>query len=74
MTIKSHSLISELKTFVALAGGYSAKVGETDDLVMSTLLITRIMTELSAYHSDLDTHLRDHEEFIAPLPFFAVIS
>ena len=74
MTIKSHSLISELKTFVALGGGYSAKVGENDDLVMATLLITRIITELSAYHSDLDNHLRDHEEFIAPLPFFAVIS
>lgn len=74
MTINSHSLISELKAFVAHGGSYAAKIGDTDDLVMASLLSVRVMQQLSEYHVDLDNHLRDHEEFISPLPFFAVIS
>jgi hypothetical protein len=41
---------------------------------MASLLSVRVMQQLSEYHVDLDNHLRDHEEFISPLPFFAVIS
>lgn len=74
MKIFSRSLISEMKTFVANNGGYSAKVGETDDLIMSTLLVVRMLTQLSDYHSELETQIKDHDEFIAPLPFFAVLS
>ena len=74
MTINSHSLISELKAFVAHGGSYAAKIGDTDDLVMASLLTVRVIQQLSEYHMDLDNHLRDHEEFISPLPFFAVIS
>jgi hypothetical protein len=74
LTINSRSLISELKAFVAHGGSYAAKIGDTDDLVMASLLSVRVMQQLSEYHIDLDNHLRDHEEFISPLPFFAVIS
>lgn len=74
MKIFSRSLISEMKTFVANNGSYSAKVGETDDLIMSTLLVVRMLTQLSDYHSELETQIKDHDEFIAPLPFFAVLS
>jgi hypothetical protein len=74
LTIHSHSLITELKSFIANAGSYAAKVGETDDLVMASLLSIRVIQQLSEYHSGLDSHMRDHEEFIAPLPFFAVLS
>ena len=35
MKINSHSLISELKSFVALGGAFAAKIGENDDLVMA---------------------------------------
>ncbi len=73
LTIYSRSLISELKTFVASGGSYAAKIGDNDDLIMATLLITRIFQLLSDYHVDLETQLRDHDEFVAPLPFFAVI-
>jgi len=73
MTVSSHSLISELKTFVALGGSYEAKVGETDDLVMASLLAVRIMQQIGEFHSNIDSQMRDHEEFIAPLPFFAVL-
>ena len=73
MTIHSRSLISELKAFVASGGSYAAKIGDTDDLVMASLLVIRILQQLSDFHSDLENQIRDHEEMIAPLPFFAVL-
>ena len=74
MTINSRSLVSELKSFIAHGGSYAAKIGETDDLVMASLLTIRMMQELSDYHYKLEEHIRDHDEYIEPLPFFAVIS
>jgi hypothetical protein len=74
MKLYSRSLISELKTFVALGGSYSAKIGETDDLVMATLLIVRMLQQLTDFHYDLESQMRDHDEIIQPFPFFAVLS
>ena len=74
MKVHSRSLISELKSFVAAGGSYQAKIGDTDDLVMASLLTVRMFQVLSDYHYNLEEHIRDHEEIIAPLPFFAVIS
>ena len=74
MKIKSFSLISELKAFIASGGSYAAKIGDTDDLVMASLLITRMLQVLSDYHYDLEAQVRDHDEVIQPLPFFAIIS
>ena len=73
MTVNSRSLISELKAFVAHGGSYAAKIGDTDDLIMASLLVTRMLQQLSDYHFDLETQIRDHDEYIAPLPFFAVM-
>jgi len=70
MKINSAPLVGELKNFVATGAGYAAKPGETDDLVMSTLLIVRMMQLLQSYHPDLDEHMRDHQDsLIEPLPF-----
>ncbi len=70
MTVHSRGLVSELKTFIALGTSFQAKSGETDDLVMSTLLIVRMLQLLQEYHKDLDDHMRDHNEsLIEPLPF-----
>ena len=74
MTIHSKGLISELKTFVASGGSYAAKIGDNDDLVMATLLVIRILQDITDFHGDLTEHMRDHDEMIAPLPFFAVIN
>ena len=74
LTINSRSLVSELKAFVAHAGSYAAKIGDHDDLVMASLLSIRMIQELGSYHFELDSYVRDHEEFLAPLPFFAVLS
>ena len=73
LQIHSRSLISELKTFVASGGSYAAKVGDTDDLVMASLLIIRMLQQISEYHVDIDNYMRDHDEFIMPLPFYAIL-
>jgi hypothetical protein len=70
MRIHSRSLVSELKSFVAAGTSYAAKAGETDDLVMATVLAVRMLIILQDYHKELDDHMRDHNEsLIEPLPF-----
>jgi hypothetical protein len=74
MKINSKPLVSELKTFVANGASYEAKIGETDDLVMASLLATRMLMMLQTYHSDLDAHLKDHSDnIIEPMPFISVM-
>ena len=72
MTVNSFGLVSELKAFVASGGSYAAKIGDHDDLVMASLLIVRMLQQVSDFNYDLDEHIRDHDNFIQPLPFFAV--
>jgi hypothetical protein len=75
MKIHSRALISELKTFVSHGhSGYAAKPGETDDLVMATLLVVRMLLVLQEYHQDLDAHLKDHgDQIIEPMPFISML-
>ena len=74
MTVRSKSLISELKNFVATGNTYKAKIGETDDLVMSTILIVRMAMLLRQYDSDLSENLTDtfDDVFIEPMPFMII--
>jgi len=70
MTVNSKSLISEFKTFVAHGTSYAAKIGETDDLVMATVLAVRMMQVLQNYHAELNTQIADFgDEVIEPMPF-----
>jgi hypothetical protein len=70
LKVQSKSLVSELKTFVASGNSFSAKIGETDDLVMSTILVIRIMQELQLYDANLSTQMRDHTDpLLEPMPF-----
>jgi hypothetical protein len=74
MKIYSKPLITELKNFVANGSSYAAKPGETDDLIMSSLLATRMLMVLQSYHADLNTHLKDHsDQIIEPFPFIAIL-
>ena len=73
MTIYSRPLISELKTFVANGSSYAAKPGETDDLVMSVVLIVRMAQLLQTYDANLDSAMKDAlDDFIEPMPFIMV--
>jgi len=70
MTIYSRPLISELKTFVANGNSFAAKPGETDDLVMSVVLVIRMAQLLQSYDANLDTAMKDAlDDFIEPMPF-----
>lgn len=74
MRINSRLFLSELKTFVASGASYAAKPGETDDLVMSGLLVVRMLMLLQTYHADLDRHLKDHSDnVIEPMPFISIM-
>jgi hypothetical protein len=71
--IASKNLISELKNFVAVGISFKAKIGETDDLVMSMLLCVRMMQALQSYDAKLDDIMRDSgEEYLEPMPFIAL--
>lgn len=75
MRLYSKPLISELKNFVANgSNSFSAKPGETDDLVMSSLLATRMLMLLQTYHAELNDHIKDHTDtVIEPFPFISVM-
>jgi hypothetical protein len=75
MNIKSKNLIKELKTFVAAGNSYKAKSGETDDLVMATLLITRMAMQISKYDEETFLDLKDSfddTENRMPMPFLVL--
>jgi hypothetical protein len=73
IAIASKMLISELKTFVAAGNSYEAKLGEHDDLVMSTLLCIRMIQMLQGYDAGMDAELRDGlDTFIEPMPFIMI--
>jgi hypothetical protein len=73
MKVRSSALVSELKTFVAHGVSYAAKPGETDDLVMASLLAVRMLQVLQTFDLGIDNQLRDHGEVInPPMPFVAV--
>lgn len=72
MKIHSQGLLSELKTFVAIGNTFKAKQGYTDDLVMSTILAIRMMTELQNHYPEMEKHMRDNEnDYTAPMPFIS---
>ena len=74
MKVRSSSLISEFKTFVASGTSFAAKIGEHDDLVSATLLAVRMMQALQSYHPEMDTQMRDHGDvIIQPMPFISVM-
>lgn len=64
MTIKSEHLIFELKNFVAKGGTYEAKSGATDDAVMATIGIVRLLKRLSEWNDDA---FKKVNEYVAPV-------
>ena len=73
MTVKSKALLSELKYFVASGSGYAAKPGETDDLVMSTILAIRMSMALQQYDPEVQKRLADSiDDIIEPMPFVII--
>jgi hypothetical protein len=64
--IKSKLLLTELKGFVRKLGSYSAQYGSTDDSISATLIVIRLLEEISTYEDkafEMLYNLGD-EEFI----------
>ena len=49
ISIRSNTLLRELKSFTRHAGSYAAQVGATDDCVSAILIVIRILQELATY-------------------------
>ena len=68
--IASAPLLRELKTFIARGNSFSAKEGETDDLVMSLVLIVRMAQEVTRYEDAAFEYLGtdDDDDYDEPMP------
>lgn len=69
--LSSKNLIRELKTFVASGQSFAAKQGETDDLVMATVLCVRMIQLLVNWDQNLFDRLQDEAEkadIVMPMP------
>lgn len=58
--INSRSLIEEMKQYVRKAGSYAAKIGGTDDLISSCLIVVRLLEEVSTFDQDAYDKLYAH--------------
>ncbi len=73
LVVNSKNLLSELKYFVATGNSYSAKPGEKDDLVMSTILAIRMSMTLQNYDPEIQKQLQDSlDDVVEPMPFIAL--
>lgn len=70
MTIYSHNLLRELKNFIARGASFAAKDGETDDLVMATILVLRMVEVIMTWDAKTYDRLINAgtEEILRPMP------
>ena len=60
LTVHSKSLIFELKNFASKGRGYEAKSGATDDCVMATVGVMRLLKRLSEYNDKAFTVVNEY--------------
>lgn len=63
ININSAILLEELKNFVAKGGTYEAKSGATDDAVMATIIVVRLLKRLAEYNEQA---FQQVNEYVAP--------
>jgi Terminase large subunit, T4likevirus-type, N-terminal len=64
LKINSEHLLFELKNFIAKGGSYEAKKGATDDAVMATVGIMRLIKRLSEWNDDA---FKQVNEYASPM-------
>lgn len=64
--INSELLLFELKNFIAKGGSYEAKSGSTDDLVMATVGICRLLKRLSEWNDEAFTRVNEYVDPVDP--------
>ena len=62
LKIHSEILLHELKNFIAKGGSYEAKSGSTDDCVMATIGIIRLLKRLADYNDDAFKQINEYVE------------
>jgi hypothetical protein len=82
MTIKSPTVISEMKNFVRRSGSFSARTGSNDDTISAHLILVRMLQELVQYeeraydvvfqHKEGEDIFNDddYDDYEPPLPVF----
>jgi hypothetical protein len=60
LNINSEVLLFELKNFVAKGGSYEAKSGATDDCVMATVGIVRLLKRLSEWNDEAFNQVNEY--------------
>ena len=70
MSIRSHNLLRELKNFIARGASFAAKDGETDDLVMATILVLRMVEVIKTWDAGTYDRLVNAgtEDMLRPMP------
>jgi len=76
LKLNSKPMISELKSFVSRGASFSAKPGDTDDLVMSMLFALRLVKIIATYEEDVHDAFNSslgpagsiEDEWAAPMP------
>lgn len=61
ITIKSKLLALELQNFIRARGSYAAKNGSTDDAIMATVIVIRMLAEIASYEQAAFDRLYTHE-------------
>lgn len=76
MKLNSKGILSELKVFVSRANTFEARIGQTDDLIMSMLLAIRMTDYISTWDDKSQAAINsnissgDDNSFDAPMPIF----
>lgn len=63
LMIKSQTLLAELKAFARKRGAYAAQPGSTDDCVSASLIVIRLVEEISSYEQEAFDKLYNSQEF-----------
>jgi hypothetical protein len=63
MKVQSPALVAEIKHFIRKQGSYAAKSGATDDLVSASLIVVRLLEEISSFDQDAYDKLYAHSYF-----------
>lgn len=72
LKINSKLLIAELHTFVSRAKSFEARIGMTDDMVMSMILCLRMIDYIALWdeesHKAISSKVNTDDDFDAPMP------
>lgn len=76
LKLNSKGILSELKVFVSRGNSFEARIGQTDDLVMSLILAIRMIDYISTWdeqsHNAINSNIStgNEQSYDAPMPIF----